>query len=66
MYHKYNLWTGEEKVYDIDNSTNLVFLDTEFGRLGQQNTRTLIFIIIYVIHYNVCNNNNNNNYYTNM
>jgi len=34
VYHKYNLWTGEDRFYNIDDTPNLVYFDTEFGRFG--------------------------------
>ena len=33
-YHKYNLWTSELAIYDIDPAPRVVVLDTELGRLG--------------------------------
>ena len=34
VYHKYNLWTSELPIYDIDPEPVLATLDTPFGRLG--------------------------------
>ena len=34
VYHKYNLWTSELPIYDIDPEPVLVTLDTPFGKLG--------------------------------
>ena len=34
VYHKYNLWTSELDLYDIDATPQLEYVDTPFGRLG--------------------------------
>ena len=34
VYHKYNLWTTELPVYDIDQAPAVVTIDTTLGRLG--------------------------------
>jgi len=34
VYHKYNLWTTELPVYDIDQAPAVVTIDTPLGRLG--------------------------------
>jgi len=33
-YHKYNLWTSELPIYDIDPTPQVVVVDTPLGRLG--------------------------------
>merc|ERR1711936_200392 len=34
VYHKYNLWTTELPIYDIDSIPNIVTVETPFGTLG--------------------------------
>ena len=33
VYRKYNLWTGEDYTYNIDQQPQLNYFDTDFGRL---------------------------------
>jgi len=34
VYHKYNLWTSELPIYDIDSTPTMTTIDTPFGKLG--------------------------------